>query len=99
MDDQDRLARALAAARPPAHDPLFALAVMRAAEQSRLKAELAKRLLRAAGLAAAAAALAVPLVGWVAANAEAVQSGILAAGGLSAMILMARHLAQRVTVN
>ncbi len=97
MDSEARLMRALAADRPPAHDPLFALDVMRAAEDARFKAETAKRLLRGAGLTAATAALAVPLLGWAAQHADALQNGMLGSAALVVLVAGSRLAAQRVT--
>lgn len=94
MVNESRLTAALAAGRAPAHDPAFVLSVMRAAEVARYRVESAKAMLRAGGLGAAAAALAVPVLGWVAAEPEAVQSGMLAAAGLLALAWTARFMTQ-----
>lgn len=77
MDSEARLMRALRAA-SPRRDPRFTLTVMRRAEADRFRAEAIRKMLHAGGLAAAAAALAVPAAGWVVANAEALQQGTLA---------------------
>ncbi len=97
MDNEARLMRAMAAASPPSVDPGFMIAVMEAAERQRFRAETAHRLLRVAGMAAAAAALAAPFWGWAAANAEALQNGILMAGGLLALVAFTRVMTQRAT--
>jgi hypothetical protein len=97
MDSEARLMRALAADRPPAVDPGFALGVMRAAEAERFRREALALGLRAAGLGAAAAALAVPLLGWAAAHAEALQSGLVGAAGLVTLVWIAHLARQRVT--
>jgi len=95
MDSHARLMRALAASRAPARDPGFTLAVIRAAERGQFRAEAAVALLRAAGMAAIAAALALPLAGWVAVNAEAVQTGVLSAASLLTLMVALRLMLRR----
>ncbi len=97
MDNETRLMRVLAAATLPARDPAFVLAVMRRTEQQRYRVERVRALLRGAGLAAAAAALAVPSIGWAAAYAEALQAGALAFLALVALVWATRSLAQRAS--
>ena len=55
-------------------------------------------MLSAAGIAAAVAALVLMLAGWGAFNWAGVQSGILGAGGIFALVAMARLMTQRLGV-
>lgn len=98
MDSQARLIAALGASAAPARDPGFALAVIGGAERRRYREETARSVLNAGGLAAAAAALAAPFVDWAGNNAEALQSGILSAAGLIALVGLARLMSARATV-
>jgi len=95
MDSEARLTRALAADAAPARDPAFMIAVMQGAERARFRADLAGTVLRGAGVAAAIAALAVPLGSWAAANAEALQTGLGGAVGLIALVAATRIMTQR----
>jgi hypothetical protein len=97
MDNEARLARALAASGAPSRDPAFTLSVMRAAERERYGLALAQAILRTAGLAAAAAGLGVWFIGWAASNAEAFQTGLLGAASLTLLVAGARLLSARVT--
>jgi hypothetical protein len=96
MDNEARLLRALNAGAAPARDPAFTLAVMRRAEEARFRAETVRSVLRGAGLAAAAAALAVPLMDWAAANGAALKTGGLAAAALLTLVWAARIMTQRL---
>lgn len=96
MDAEARLAAALGAAAAPLRDPGFTLAVIRAAEAQRFKADAARKMLSAGAVAAAAASLLVVLAGWSAVHWEGVQSGILGAGGIFALVAMARLMTQRL---
>lgn len=82
MDAEAKLARAFAASGAPRRDPGFVLAVMQAAEARRYRRARSVGLLRAAALAASAAALAPALAGWISANAEAVQDGAVMAAAV-----------------
>jgi hypothetical protein len=95
MDSEARLARALAADAAPARDPAFIIAVMQDAERERFRADLMGTVLRGAGVAAAVAALAIPLGSWAAANAEALQAGVAGSAGLIALVAAARIMTQR----
>jgi len=96
MDAEARLAAALGRSAAPARDPDFTLAVIRTAEAQRFRAETALSVLRWGGLSAVAASLLVLLAGWSAANWEDVQLGILGAGGIFALVAMARLMTQRL---
>lgn len=95
MDAEARLARALAAPVAPARDTAFTLAVMRAAEQARFRAEAAQAMLRWAGFAVATVALAIPALGWAGANPEAMQNGALTAGAVFTLVWASRALGRR----
>lgn len=95
MDSEDRLRRALGASAAPVRDPGFTLAVIRAAEVRRFRWEAARSILKAAGMAAAAAALVVPFLGWSVTHAEGLQSGILGAAGLLALVGTGRLMSAR----
>jgi hypothetical protein len=97
MDNEARLKAALAAGGAPSRDPAFTVAVMRAAETERYRAATIRAMLKGAGLAAAAASLAEPFLGWAGANAEALQEGVLAAAGLLVLVAAARLLSARAT--
>lgn len=96
MDAEARLAAALGGSVAPARDPGFTLAVIRAAEAKRFKAAAAASMLRWGGLAAAVALLALVLAGWTSLNWTGAQSGILSAGGIFALVAMARLMTQRL---
>lgn len=96
MDAEARLAAALGASAAPVRDPAFTLAVIRAAEAGRFKAEAARSVLSAGAVAAAAACLALLLAGWTSVNWVGVQGGILGAGGIFALVAMARLMTQRL---
>lgn len=98
MDSEARLMRALGASAAPTRDPAFTLAVMRESEARRYRRESVLSLLRTAGMAGAAGALLVPLLGWLPSNAEAVQQGAVTAGALVTLVLVARLMSQRVAV-
>jgi hypothetical protein len=95
MDSEARLVRALGAAAAPVQDPAFALAVIRSAEAGRFREAAARSMLRGAALAAVSAALVLPFVGWAAANSEALQTGILSAGGILTLVGSTRLMTQR----
>jgi len=95
MDSEARLLRALAAGQPPARDPRFALAVIEAAAAERFRWDMSRAVLKGAGLAAALAALALPFASWAGGHAEGLQTGLLGAGGLVAIVALARLLAAR----
>ncbi len=97
MTDEARLLRAMAQASPPARDPAFVVATLERAERERFRAEGARAVLRGAGLAAAAAAPALLLLGWVQANAPAVMEGLLATAALMMFVSMARGAVGRAT--
>jgi len=96
MDAEARLAAALGAASAPARDPGFTLAVIRAAEADRFKAEALRSTLTSGAVAAAAACLALMLAGWASLNWSGVQTGILGAGGIFALVATARLMTQRL---
>jgi hypothetical protein len=96
MDAEARLAAALAGSAAPARDPVFTLEVIRAAEAERFRAEAALSVLRWGGMAAAAASLLVLLAGWGTANWDSLQSGVLGAGGIFALVAIARLMTQRL---
>lgn len=98
MDSEARLMRALGAKVAPARDPAFTLAVIRAAEQRRFKAATLLALLRTAGMAAAAAALVLPLLAWVPGNMAALEQGVVMAGAMLTLVGVARLMSQRLTV-
>lgn len=91
---EDRLMRALGASAAPAKDARFVLAVMERAEAERFRRASLMGLLRAAGLAAAGAALLILFGGWAGAHAEATQTVIMAAGGLLGLIATTQLLAR-----
>src|SRR5262245_41541569 len=97
MDNEARLQRALAADAAPARDPAFTMAVMRAAEAERYRWETVLSMARGAGLAAAAAGLAAPLVGWANVNAEPLRPGMPGAAALIVLVGMVRLLSARIT--
>lgn len=97
MDNEARLTAALAAGGAPRRDPAFTMAVIRAAEAERYRTATIRAMLKGAGLAAAAASLAVPLLGWAASNGEALREGILGAAGLLLLVAAARLLSARAT--
>jgi hypothetical protein len=96
MDAEARLAAVLGRSAAPARDPGFTLAVIRAAEAERFRSEAALSVLRWGGMAAVGASLMVLLAGWGAANWDGVQTGILGAGGIFALVAMARLMTQRL---
>ncbi|ANP44809.1 hypothetical protein [Candidatus Viadribacter manganicus] len=96
MTTDARLAAALGASAAPARDPRFTLAVMRAAEADRFKVEAMRAMLSWGAIAAAAAILALWLVGWGAVHWDGVQGGILGAGGIFALVAAARLMTQRL---
>lgn len=96
MDAEARLAAALGRSAAPVRDPGFTLAVIRAAEGKRFRSEAALSVLRWGGMAAVAASLMVLVAGWGAANWDGVQTGILGAGGIFALVAMARLMTQRL---
>jgi hypothetical protein len=98
MDTEARLRAALGASAAPARDPGFALAVIRAAEAERYQAASAQSVLRAGGIAAAAAALAAFGLDWAAGNPGAFQNGILSAAGLISLVGLARLMSARANV-
>lgn len=98
MDTEARLRAALGQSAAPARDPGFALAVIRAAEAGRYKKEAARSILRAGGVAAAAAALAALGLDWAAGNPAAFQAGILTAVALISLVGLARLMSARATV-
>jgi len=95
MDSDDRLQRALGASAAPARDPAFTLAVIYAGEARRFHWEAARSVLKGAGVAGAAAALAVPFLGWAGANSDGFQSGILGAAGLVLLVGIGRMMSAR----
>ncbi len=96
MDTDARLQAALGASAAPERDPAFTLAVISAAEVDRFKVETVRSMLCWGGIAAAASILALMLAGWGAANWDGVQSGIVGAGGIFALVATARLMTQRV---
>ena len=96
MDAEARLAAALGVSAAPARDPGFTLAVIRAAEAGRFKAEAARSMLSWGAVAAAAACLALMLSGWSSLNWQGVQGGILGAGAIFALVATARLMTQRL---
>ncbi len=98
MDNEARLMRALSAKVAPTRDASFTLAVMREAERRRYRRESALSVLRVAGVAAASAALVVPLLAWAPQNLGAFQNGVLTAGALLALVSLARIMSQRIAV-
>ena len=97
MDNETRLTRALGAAVAPRRDPEFTMSVMRAAEVYRFRGATLLSVLRAGGLAAAAASLAVPFLAWAGAHADALQSGILGAAALIVLVGTGRFMSARAT--
>ncbi len=79
---EEKLASAMTALGAPAKDPGFVFEVMARTEARRYRRAMALGLLRGAGLAAVAAALALPWLGWAAANLETLELGLLATAGL-----------------
>jgi hypothetical protein len=96
-DREARLARALAASAAPRRDPAFTLAVIRAAEAKRYQEQTVRAMLKGAGLAAAAASLVVPFLGWASAHSQALESGVLGAAGLLLLVGAARLMSARAT--
>ncbi|MEZ5957028.1 MAG: hypothetical protein R3C27_07465 [Hyphomonadaceae bacterium] len=96
MDAEARLAAALSAVAAPVRDPAFTMAVIRAAEADRFKAAAVRSTLTSGAVAAAAACLALMLAGWTNLNWDGVQSGILGAGGIFALVATARLMTQRL---
>lgn len=96
MDAEARLMAALGASAAPARDPAFTLAVIRAAEADRFKVEAMRAMLSWGGLAAAASVLALTLASWGASHWDGVQSGIVGAGGIFALVATARLMTQRL---
>ncbi len=96
MNAEARLAAALGQSAAPVRDPSFTLAVIRAAESERFRADAALSMLRWGGLAAAAACLGLVLAGWAGVHWDEVQNGILAAGGIFALVATARLMTQRL---
>lgn len=96
MDAETRLAAALGASAAPARDPAFTLAVIRAAEAERFRADAALSMLRWGGMAAVVACLGLLLAGWTGTHWDGVQGGILGAGGIFALVAMARLMTQRL---
>jgi hypothetical protein len=96
MDPEARLARALGISAAPERDPTFTLAVIEAAGAQSFRLEATRAVLRAAGLAAAAASLVLVLAGWTAVNWAGVEAGVLGAGGIFALVAMARLMTQRL---
>ncbi|MEZ5961555.1 MAG: hypothetical protein R3C30_14195 [Hyphomonadaceae bacterium] len=96
MDAEARLAAALGTASAPPRDPSFTLAVIRAAEADRFKAEAFRATLTSGAVAAAGACLALMLAGWTSVNWQGVQGGILGAGGIFALVAAARLMTQRL---
>jgi hypothetical protein len=82
---EEKLARAMAALGAPAKDPGFVYVVMAQTEVLRYRRAMALALLSWGGLAAAAVALALPLLGWAAANLEVLELGLMA--GACVMVL------------
>ena len=96
MDAEARLAAALGVSAAPARDPAFTLAVIRAAEAKRFRAEAALSMLRWGAVAAATACLGLVLASWTSLHWDGVQSGILGAGGIFALVATARLMTQRL---
>jgi hypothetical protein len=96
MDAEARLTVALGNSAAPKRDSAFTLAVIRAAEAERFKAAAVVSILRGGVMAAAGASFALLLAGWASANLEGVQSGILGAGAIFALVAMARLMTQRL---
>jgi hypothetical protein len=98
MDVETRLAAVLGQSAAPARDPAFTLAIIRAGEAERFKAAVTVSMLRWGALAAVAASLGLVLAGWASVNWDGVQGGILGAGGIFALVAMARLMTQRLAV-
>lgn len=96
MNAEARLLAALGASAAPARDPRFTLAVIKAVEADRFKIAALRSMLSWAAMAAAGALLALSLAGWTAVNWDGVQSGILGAGGIFALVATARLMTQRL---
>lgn len=96
MNAETRLAAALGTSAAPTRDPAFTLAVIRAAEANRFKAEAASAMLRWGALAGATACLLLALAGWTAANWAGVQAGLLNAGAIFALVAAARLMTKRL---
>ena len=97
MDNEARLMAALAADGAPRRDPGFTMAVMRAAEAERYRSATVRAMLTGAGLAAAAASLAVPFVNWAGSNGDALSEGMMGAASLLLLVAAARFLSARAT--
>ena len=96
MNADARLAAALGSAAAPARDPGFTLAVIRAAEGERFKADTARSMLSWGAVAAAVACLVLVLAGWASVHWAGVQGGILGAGGIFALVATTRLMTQRL---
>jgi hypothetical protein len=96
MDAEARLARALGKSAAPPRDPAFTLAVIEAAGAPSFRLETTRAMLRAAGLAAAGASLLLVVANWSVLNWEGVESGILGAGGIFALVAATRLMTQRL---
>lgn len=96
MNDEVRLARALAAASPRARDQAFLLAVLERAEQQRFRHAALRSTLQGAALAGAAAALMLILAGWAQSHAAAVMDGVVSTAGLITLIGGARMMIRRL---
>lgn len=95
MTLEARLAEAMADAGAPARDPAFVLAVIEEAERERFRTASLLSVLRGGGVAAAAAALAGPFLSWSAANAEALQTGLIMTTGLLVLVSAIRYMTAR----
>jgi len=97
MDNEARLLAAMAASAAPGRDPGFTLAVLHAAERYRYRQQALRSVLRMAGLAAAAAGLALPLLGWIASHPAGVLNGLVGSASLMVIVGGARLMSARVT--
>ncbi|MGE0739750.1 MAG: hypothetical protein AB7O98_00285 [Hyphomonadaceae bacterium] len=95
MDSEARLMRALQATAAPRRDPAFTLSVIEAAEAERFRREAVLSVLRGAGIAAAAASLLPPVLGWAGQNPGAVGSIALPIAGVLTLVWLARLMARR----
>ncbi|MBL8549199.1 MAG: hypothetical protein JNJ73_04395 [Hyphomonadaceae bacterium] len=93
---EERLARALGAARPAARDNAFVLGVLERGEQERFKRATLHAVLRGAAIAAAAAALIAFLADWIGANADAVIDGATISAALALLMSSALATARRL---